>query len=324
MAKIIRFPSPERASILAEIRQLASDYGMTWEQATVMVCGEGKTWEDWPTDYFYGPVVFFREDVAEMQAIMAKLQIWEREDILAEIRRLTPACGVSWESLTVKVFEKNNAWAWDDVPTGYLCKLLERMIDYAAKFPARKAKVIPFGGAAAAPVAERPSCSREDAHKRSMIIKVQIALKAMYAKMPGFNDDTYRYILQERWGVNSSTKLNNRQLHELLLHLADIGKDVLRGKIKRGRGGSPDKPPATLKRDTTGLDRTGLMSKIEAMLAEKGTDENVAMPWGYAVAILERQTNGEVKRFEDADPEQLRGVIAALYRDAKRKGRRTG
>ncbi len=35
------------------------------------------------------------------------------------------------------------------------------------------------------------------------------------------------------------------------------------------------------------------MRKIEAMLAEKGRAEGTAVPWGYAVAILKRQSGGD-------------------------------
>jgi hypothetical protein len=64
------------------------------------------------------------------------------------------------------------------------------------------------------------------------------------------------------------------------------------------------------------------MKKIEALLAEKGKVEGKDMPWGYAVGILKRQTGGRATQFSAATPAELKGVIAALYRDAARKGRR--
>ena len=64
------------------------------------------------------------------------------------------------------------------------------------------------------------------------------------------------------------------------------------------------------------------MDKIEALLAEKGRVEGTHMPWAYAVAVLKKQSGGVTRCFEHATPEQLRGVIAALTRDARRKGRR--
>jgi hypothetical protein len=66
------------------------------------------------------------------------------------------------------------------------------------------------------------------------------------------------------------------------------------------------------------------MRKIEALLAEKGRVEGTDMPWAYAVGILKKHSNGVTRCFEHATPEQLRAVIAALMKDAKRHGRRTG
>ena len=42
----------------------------------------------------------------------------------------------------------------------------------------------------------------------------------------------------------------------------------------------------------------------------------------YAVGILRKQSGGVTRCLEHATPEQLRVVIAALARDAKRHGRR--
>ena len=74
--------------------------------------------------------------------------------------------------------------------------------------------------------------------------------------------------------------------------------------------------------DNDNLGREPLMKKIEAQLTEKGRAEGTDVPWGYAVAILKRQSGGVTRCFEHATPEQLRGVIAALTRDARRNGRR--
>jgi hypothetical protein len=255
----------------------------------------------------------------------------EREALMLELRQLAKACNVTWEQLTAFACGKDKTW--DDMPLDFLygpvnilrAELEEQESKAAQAAQVQRAKVIPFASQAASPSAvTAPGSAKAEAHRRSMITKVHIALPVLYAKLPGFNEDTYRYILRERWGVDSSTKLDNGQLHELLLHLTDIGRDVLRGKIRRG---SPDKKPATLEYDGSGLGREALMGKIEAMLAEKGAAEGTDMPWGYAVAILKRQTandpGGQIRRFEDALPEHLSAVIAALYRDAKRKGRRT-
>ena len=116
------------------------------------------------------------------------------------------------------------------------------------------------------------------------------------------------------------------------LHVGDLvyvdGKlEGKRGKASPQRTGERRKRrdvPLTLEKDDSGLGRDVYMRKIEAQLAEKGRAEGTKVPWGYAVAILKRQSGGVTKCFEHATVEQLRGVIAALTYDAKKKGRYSG
>lgn len=171
-----------------------------------------------------------------------------------------------------------------------------------------------------APVAVPANGSRKEAHRRAMIQKAQIKLRELYKILEGFNDDVYRHILQERWGVRSSTKMNNFQLHELLLHLSELER--LASIVKSGKE-KQNGTPSLLNHDPTGLGREGQMGKIKKMLEEKGKAEGSDVPWGYAVAILKKHTGGVVTRFDDATPENLGAVIAALFQDARRKGRRT-
>ena len=95
------------------------------------------------------------------------------------------------------------------------------------------------------------------------------------------------------------------------------------------RTGRREDAPATLEQDPSGMCRQGRMQKIEALLAEKGRVEGTDAPWGYAVSILKNQTakdpDGQKKSFDDhrVTPGHLDAVIAALCKDAKRKGRRT-
>lgn len=165
---------------------------------------------------------------------------------------------------------------------------------------------------------------QEDDQRRAMIAKVHMALPSLYRTLEGFNEDVYRFTLQERWGVDSSAKMTRRQLHELLLWFSELGfKFVTKARPgRRGSKGVRKDAPALLEGDSACLGRTELMEKIEAMLAEKGRAEGTDVPWGYAVAILKRQSGGVIKTFDHAMPDDLRGVIAALHRDAKRKGRR--
>jgi len=98
-------------------------------------------------------------------------------------------------------------------------------------------------------------------------------------------------------------------LHGLLIHFADLGF-----KAKKGRHKRPDT-------DEPGLEAK--MEKIEALLAEKGRAEGTDVPWGYAVTILKNQTRGKINNFNSPEltAADLKGVIAALTKDAKRRGR---
>ena len=70
MAQVIRFTTPEsreRETILTEMRRLSESLGMTWEYFTECACGEGKTWDDRPVDFIYGPLNLLRAELAEQE-----------------------------------------------------------------------------------------------------------------------------------------------------------------------------------------------------------------------------------------------------------------
>lgn len=171
----------------------------------------------------------------------------------------------------------------------------------------------------AKPARRKRGNTKEEDQRLAMLGKVHIALPILYRECKGFSEDVYRFALQERWGVSSSADMTNRQLHELLQYLGKLGWLPKKGRNRKDA-------PATLDHDPTGMSREDKMGKIEAFLAEKGRREGTDVPWGYAVNILKRQTltdpGGQVKQFEKASHKQLDAVIAALYRDAKRRGRR--
>lgn len=171
-----------------------------------------------------------------------------------------------------------------------------------------------------APVRARraPGRAREKDQRLTMLAKVHIAKKDLM-RLPGFDDTVYRDILEQHFGVSSAADLTNRQLHGLLAYFASLGWQAKKGRHRRAA-------PAELTHDASGMSREDKMGKIEAMLAEKGRVEGTDVPWGYAVTILKNQTanepGGQVKSFDKASPKQLDGVIAALYKDAKRHKRR--
>ncbi|MBU1041299.1 MAG: regulatory protein GemA [Proteobacteria bacterium] len=134
--------------------------------------------------------------------------------------------------------------------------------------------------------------------RRSLLAKVHIAAKAL-----GLDDETYRDMLEALTGKRSAGKITEKQL---VLVLAAMRK----------RGWNDEDPrPARKKpapRATPGC--APLLSKIGALLADSGR------PWAYAVSMAKHMNYSE--RLEWAKPEQLRGIIAALTKDAQRRAKR--
>lgn len=167
--------------------------------------------------------------------------------------------------------------------------------------------------------------------RKALLAKIHVAKKQL-----GLTEEEYRALLDGHFGAASAADLGLTDLKRLVLVMADYGFKPSKGHARRGatrisavaihnaaephNGYRKKTIPATLEQDDLG--REPLMKKIEAQLAEKGRAEGTDMPWGYAVAILKRQSGGVTRCFEHATPEQLRGVIAALTRDARRNGRR--
>lgn len=154
----------------------------------------------------------------------------------------------------------------------------------------------------------------DEDNRKDMLAKVHMA-KAALAHMEGWTDDAYRALLYERYNVESAAELGRKQLHDLLLYFARLG---WRHKPRKVSG----REPAALSGDISGLSREGLLHRIRKQLEAKGQAEGTGVPWNYAVAILKRQSGGVTKSLDQADRRQLEGVIAALWRDAKRKGRK--
>ena len=147
--------------------------------------------------------------------------------------------------------------------------------------------------------------SRTTENRRAMLAKVHIGKKRL-----GLDDETYRALLSDAYGVNTAAKLSIKQLDDLLMRFQAMGAELNQGANPRGL--------------RTRTERGSYLRKIEALLAEKGSDEGRHISWDYAAGILERQTKGTVKSLDKATIEQLRKVIAALTYDARRKGRFAG
>lgn len=151
--------------------------------------------------------------------------------------------------------------------------------------------------------------------RKSLLAKVHIAKAQLQ-----LTDETYRAILA-RHGVESSKDLDTKGLEKLLTHMEKLGWEA---KTARKRKGDKHGAPANLGRgrgkgNVKPYDRSALLTKIEALLSEKGTDQGKHVPWDYAAAILKRMY--KVDRLEWATAEHLRGVMVALMKGGKRKRR---
>ncbi|MGV7096329.1 phage protein GemA/Gp16 family protein [Desulfovibrio sp. QI0434] len=173
----------------------------------------------------------------------------------------------------------------------------------------------------ATPKKAKPSARKrgsEDAEQRkALLAKVHIAKTQL-----GMTDGEYATLLESYYNVSSAGVLDLAELKGLVLVMRGYGFKPTKGSAKR-KATRKKAIPATLQSGANDpLDRKPLMEKIEAQLTEKGRVEGTHVPWGYAVAVLKKQSGGVTRCFEHATAEQLRGVIAALTRDAKRQGRR--
>jgi phage gp16-like protein len=126
--------------------------------------------------------------------------------------------------------------------------------------------------------------------------KIHIAKKDL-----GLDDETYRALLARVAGVRSAKDLNPRQIGAVLAEFTRLGWESSPAK-KHGR-----KTPAVA------LDRTKLVGKIEAFLAE------AKRSWAYADGMALRMF--KVERVEWLDPGQLQKMVAALTYDARRHAR---
>jgi hypothetical protein len=132
-------------------------------------------------------------------------------------------------------------------------------------------------------------------------------MPGLFATLAGFSEDVYRFTLRERWGVASSAEMNTAQLDEALSWLAELGFQSNR--------------PFFARRDYNRWGTTALIGKVNALLTVKGLEKGSYVGMEYAEGILKNMTRGEVDKIYMATPKQLRAVIAALDRDAVRKGR---
>lgn len=130
--------------------------------------------------------------------------------------------------------------------------------------------------------------------RKSLLAKIHIAKKVL-----GLDDASYRAILERLTDHESAADCTVPQLVRVVAHMRKIGWQ------------EPAKKP--FRRKPVVPEAAGYVNKIEALLAE------AKRPWSYAVTIGRNMYGAE--KLEWLTPEQVRGVLAALIRDAARHGR---
>jgi phage gp16-like protein len=139
---------------------------------------------------------------------------------------------------------------------------------------------------------------------RANLAKIHIAKKDL-----GLDDDVYRDILHVQFKKRSSRDLSDLQCTRLLQHFESLGWKSASGSqshvpSSRSRGRKPHN-----------MSKSAYLSKIEALLAEAGRS------WAYADGMAKHMYKVDSVQF--CQPEQLRGIVAALVKNAKKQGRRT-
>ncbi|SNR59469.1 Mu-like prophage protein gp16 [Humidesulfovibrio mexicanus] len=139
--------------------------------------------------------------------------------------------------------------------------------------------------------------------RRSLLAKVHIAAKDL-----GLQEDAYRDMLEGLTGQRSAAKLTDKQLAFVVGSLQRKGGwGAAPVEHAAKRHGAKPKPRASSSCDA-------MLKKIEALLADAGR------PWAYAESMARRMY--QVERLEWATAEHLRGIIAALVKDAGRQARK--
>ncbi len=121
----------------------------------------------------------------------------------------------------------------------------------------------------------------------------------------GLDDATYRAMLRQIGGVESSKDLDAEGRKKVIQHLISRGAEI----GKKPVAGKPATEPADAKKD--------ILAKIEWQLGQLGK------PWGYAMGTAKR-IFPNVARWEWLSVAQLGKVSGALERTMKNKARKAG
>lgn len=126
----------------------------------------------------------------------------------------------------------------------------------------------------------------QDAIRRRQLAQIHIAKAELK-----LDDETYRAVLMDVTGIDSSAKLNAKQRAAVLERFESKG-----WKNKQRRGKSPN----------TARSKAARMSKIGALLAAQ------KLSWDYANGIAKQMWG--VAKVDWCDEKQLSGIITALIK----------
>lgn len=119
-------------------------------------------------------------------------------------------------------------------------------------------------------------------------------------KALGWDDDTYRAVLERVTGKRSARNCSVVELERVVLYM-------------RGQGFTPVSTHG--RRPNVSAAKKAILGKIEALLA------TADRPWSYAESVASKMFNQP--KLEWLDIKQLSAVMNALQYDAKRNGRRS-
>lgn len=177
-------------------------------------------------------------------------------------------------------------------------------VSYRIPFPCQKPE-----GEEAPQKAKTSKPKKVKTKKEKLITKVKIAQRQL-----GIPDEDYRVLLHMNFGVDTCKDLNEIGLVRLISHFRSKGWQDAPAKKPIDRHGKPK-----IMKDAS-HPLTPTLQRIEALLSEIGRAKNKYMPWGYAAAILQKNTG--VDSLEAATVRELQNVMVALentLRSALRK-----
>lgn len=134
--------------------------------------------------------------------------------------------------------------------------------------------------------------------RKSALAKIHLGKKQL-----GLDDDTYRQMLHNIGGVDSSAKLNDQGLDQVIKHLKSCGAEFTT-KPRRNIG----RKPHNLNSDA---EKAKLMQKIGALLAD------MQLSWTYALGIARQMFQKEALEF--CSGQELWAVVNALIKKQKKE-----